>query len=497
MRRIHKRTAALLLVAAMAAGTALTGCGRKDVDYSLDNDSTDGDGGLASKLGIPESYSGTLEGIDAGTGLSEVKIDASQITVPDSDSMSVTYYVGNDGGNEYKKRVCESFFDVDAGIYFYDWEHPYRGDIEREIEIWKTRANEVDSDSELEYYDSYIASLEEELKNASDERQGAGDYSESVFVGSVGSDMYMVSFMTEDDGTISGFSIDYFPTDSLLDYKSVDGASSVYRYSGEYVDSEDSANKSSISEDEAVQVGLEFLTACGITDVTATDVYDLIWDYSDEQYNTIMTEKDGYSITYRRSVDGIAPYSPYVYSIDLLMGDGDVWYDTEDELFELYVDDSGVTYAYCYDYYKASGDKEENVSLITWDEALEALPKAINTYYADNENGYDSISFNDVRLAYYKLGDDGRVKYAPVWVFAQCEASETGDTLDVDNPVQLVMLNAMTGELIDLRNELSSQDMDDLLSSTYIAEPEIEDIDETEEELQTDTDAPETAEVSE
>ena len=51
----YKKAAALLLVTSLVAGTALTGCGKKKVDYNMGDDENGGGGGkLASRLDVPE-----------------------------------------------------------------------------------------------------------------------------------------------------------------------------------------------------------------------------------------------------------------------------------------------------------------------------------------------------------------------------------------------------------------------------------------------------------
>ena len=453
----------MLLVTTLAASTVLAGCGKKKVDYNMgdDSDGSGGGGKLASRLDVPDSYEGTLEGIDSETGLTEVKVNATKINVPDTDKMSVSYYQQNTVDNEYKKRVCENFFDVSAGVYAYSWEKPYKGDIEREIENYQKLAEQVTSDDEKSYFDDYINSLKEQLKTAADEREGAGDYSAEAFVGSKGENMYMISFNSTETGTSGGFSIDYYPSDQLINYRPKEGATSLYTYSSDYYDGEDTANTATMSQDDAIQQGINFLAGCGISDIIETNCTDLVWEYSDSSYNTLASEKSGYVVTYKRSVDGIAPYTPYVYNIDS-MNSSDEWYDTMDETFELSIDDNGIVSAYCYDYFKATGDKEENVDLISWEDALKALPKAVNTYYTDNKTQYSSIEFNDVQLAYYKIKDGDKYEYTPVWVFAQCEKASDDSTadengLDTTSPTQLIMINAVSGDLIDLKKVLSSQ----------------------------------------
>lgn len=460
MRKTFGKAVAAAIVASLVLGTALTGCGKKDVDYSLDGDGNGGAGGdgtLAGRLGIPESYDGTVEGIDEATGLTEVTISDSEIETPDSDKMSIVYYEDNVGDSDYKKRVCESFFDANAGIYVYDWENPYKEDVEREISSAEKLAKEVTSDEDKQYYDEYIAELQEQLKTATTEREGAGNYSADSFVGSVGENMFIISFMSNTDGNTAGFSISYYPSASLIEYKSVDGATSTYFYSAEFADEDNQTNTASMSQEDAAATALDFLAGCGITDVIQTGINDLMWDFSDAEYNTVSTEKNGYVVSFKRSVDGNAPYTPYVYNLDIF-NTSNVWYDTADETFDISLDDNGILEAYCYDYYKATGDKEDGVSLISWEDALKSLTKAVNTCYTKYTTNYSSIAFNDVRLTYYKVKDDAGYKYIPVWAFAECEEYE--GTIESEYPTQLILLDATTGDYIDLAETYEAEGLD-------------------------------------
>jgi hypothetical protein len=462
MRKLGRRKAvASFLIVALAAGTAMTGCGKKKVDYGVDGESgSKGDGAkLASKLNVPESVDETLEGIDSDTGLTSVTVKDSSIEVPDTDSMSVVYYEENTVDSDYRKRVCESFFDTDAGIYVYDWDKPYKEDVQSQIDMYQDLIDQSTDEDEKSYLEDYLDTLEEQLKTASDEREGAGDYSSDTYVGYVGESMFMIGFTSSDYGTGAGFYIDYYPSDSLIEYRPKDGATNVYSYSNEYSDEDNGTNMASMSEDEAIAKGLEFLASCGISDVIETNAADLLWEYSDASYNTVADELDGYVVTYMRSVEGISPYAPNVYNIDILNTD-DAWYDSLNETFELNIDDNGIITAYCNDILKATDNKDSNVELISWDDALKALPEAINTYYSANTTQYSTIEFNDVRLAYYMIQDGDTYKYTPVWVFAQADES-AGDELDVDYPLQLVMLDATNGELIDLTKVLTVESYSD------------------------------------
>ena len=72
----YKKMAALAIAGVLATGTALTGCGKKNIDYSVDGESGNGgssdSGSLQGKYGIPESCDTTLDagGNSAGYGRS-------------------------------------------------------------------------------------------------------------------------------------------------------------------------------------------------------------------------------------------------------------------------------------------------------------------------------------------------------------------------------------------------------------------------------------------
>ena len=79
-------------------------------------------------------------------------------------------------------------------------------------------------------------------------------------------------------------------------------------------------------------------------------------------------------------MDGVAPYTPNVYGLDTLATSDETWYDTMDETFQLGIDDNGLISAYCLDSFRATGDKKDNVDLISWEDALKKLPEAVNKY---------------------------------------------------------------------------------------------------------------------
>jgi hypothetical protein len=463
MRKFNNKTTAILFVAVLSATTALSGCGKKKIDYDVeDGQETDNDGdgaGLAARLGIPESYEGDLE--VGSSGLDSIKIDDDDIITPSTDSMSVVSFTKNTIDNEYKQQVCEAIFDQSQGIYEYDWEHMTKDDIQVQIDMYNQIVEEGTASGDedtVEYAQEYIDYLNEEMENAVDERSGAGDYSGTDFIGYIGQNQYMISFSDSDDSLGASFDLSYYPYETMINYRPCEGAVYVYAYDSIYGDDgyDDSIpNECTLSKDDAAELAKQFLDDCGIDDVIQTNISDLLWEYYDSSYEVVSTAYDGYIVTFERSINGTAPYSADLSMVDTLE-DESVWSNTE--TFTLNIDDSGVISASCYPLLKATGEEEKNVSLLTWDEILKSLNENLPTYYAEHTTSYSDITFNDVRLTYYKIPDastEDAYTYTPVWIFA--EAEKYDGEYDYDYPVQAVMVNAMDGSIIELTDVLEDE----------------------------------------
>ena len=434
----------------------LTGCGhKKQVDYGLEDDSEAADTGvlLASKLNVPESYKGEVSGISSETGLSAVRIDAPEIKVPETDRMSVQHCSVNHIDSEYKKRICENFFDTDEGVYVYDWDKPYKDDVEEEIaNIQELSANASDDETKA-MYDESLKGLQEELRHASDEREGAGDYTADAFIGYKDGVSWLASFEEEEDHA-AGFNI--YMLGDAINYRPKEGATWASQYSSEYshgMTLPDNAAK--ISRDAAIDQGMEFLASCGITGIVCTSCYDNMWQYYDQSEENIGNELDGYKITYKRAVDGVAVYTPVVYGLDITNSasddeESDIVYESENETFTVTIDDKGIFALSGTDAVRMDGEREGNVELLSWDDILKALPEAVNSFYTENKTQYSEINFNDVRLTYFKMKDGDSYKYAPVWVFSECSTEEDGTISELIPPSQIIMLDAQNGQLIDM-----------------------------------------------
>ena len=85
-QKLWRKKKFVVMAAAFACIAALSACGKKDTDYNVDVGNGDG-GSVQSKYSIPESCDTTF---DAGsTGLKEIRLTDSDITVPNTGAMYV------------------------------------------------------------------------------------------------------------------------------------------------------------------------------------------------------------------------------------------------------------------------------------------------------------------------------------------------------------------------------------------------------------------------
>lgn len=455
----RKKITAWMLAGTMSVLMLTSGCGKKEVDYNMgDNPSGNGsstEGGLAGRLGIPESCDVSIN--TGSSGLQSINLTDDEVGIPSSDGMSVGYYEQIQIDNAYKQQLVESFLDKGQGIYERDYEHRIKSEIEAEIEsIKQDQANMAEQGYTDPWYDSYIAQLEEELQDAPDEYPAAGDYSGSDFIGMMDGREYSVSIYVNEEIDAPGMTANLMPMDEFQ-YRPYEGATNGYCYDGPLTKDFTENNYCQMTEEEACGVADEFLSRCGVTDMVQAETHVLEWDYYDgNSGEDIATEYDGYVIHYNRGINGTPAYQGQVYNVDNLNMD-DAWINMPSETFCVYVDDNGVLEANWTILYTATGEEETNVDLMTWDEMLEAANENIPAYYEKYPTNYKKIDFNDVRLSYYPVVDEGKensYKYIPVWVFSQYE--EYVDSDESAYPRQLVILNAMDGTVIDLLEQAKS-----------------------------------------
>ena len=209
-------------------------------------------------------------------------------------------------------------------------------------------------------------------------------------------------------------------------------------------------NKCIYSVDEAKTIADDFLLDLGISDVQVKGVSDLMWAYYDDSGNPAgASEWDGYIFQYGR-VAGTQPVADYAYyDTDYLSGeDDDVELDLPHESYTIYVDGNGVINAGWKDYLEPTG-QTDSVTLLSFDEMIQKAEKAIPEFYKKYKTSYREVIFDHLELGYClrQTEDQDTYCFVPAWIFSRQEAADN----DHDDPYtsQLVILDAVTGELID------------------------------------------------
>lgn len=446
------------VIAVMLVGMLMvSGCGRKEVDYNLDQNQGDtgdnagtADGALADRLGIPKSYSGDIR--VGNSGLVCIAIEDYDIEVPSTDSMRIEYLEANTMDAEYKQKIAQTVFGRSDGIYQYDYEQIIRSkhDIEQEMEIKQWCIDYMKNAGETEFLDEYeedLVKLQQDYENAPEEHETPGDWSASKYIGDMGDIQFMLEFSPYNEALYFVYHISYNMAPIL--YRPYRGAMQAFYSSGDDIEAEEGENQCSWNREEALEMARDFLNDCGIKDVAVEWERNLKWQYfASGSSEDITNEIDGYSFRFVRSIDGNAVYHEDTYEVDTLTQGAEFY-----EIYDVWIDDNGVLDAYCYDMFRPTGQTEENVSLLSWKEILEIADITIPEYYTEHKTNYDTVTFNDVKLTYFLVNgkDENSYQYIPVWVFE--EENENGA------PIQLIMMDAVTGEQIDI-NERKFEDIE-------------------------------------
>ncbi len=434
MKKKTKAVAFLIVISLITGG--VSGCGDKAdeiindmMDMAEEDGSSDSSTGtLSAKLGVPSSYQGSL---DTGeSGLSSITIDLEDIDVTAVDNMSVVYCEKVTQDAEYKKQVCESIFDAGKGIYIYDEENQTADYYEEAALLYQEMADDAyaaGNEDIAKIYEEYIAGAEKNIETAPSERESAGDYSESSFLGYIGENQYVLSFFdVQEDGLgrFSNMSLSYYPQYAergLAEYKSVEDSSSTYAYSNEYYEDEDMNNECTLSKNEAVSYGLDFFSDIGVLDIASDEIYDLRWTYDDSIYNTVETELDGYVISFLRYIDGALAYNGGMEA-DVVEDGEDAIYMYCPETYTMEIDSNGIVEVYCINMLQTVD--EEDAELLSWSDLMDAMDENLSEYLIENPTGFSDLTYNNACLTYIKIkdenSDDGYI-YIPAWYFSYVE----------------------------------------------------------------------------
>lgn len=396
---------------------------------------------LAQKLEIPENAHVELA-VD-GTQLKKIAVDAADIKVPDTDRMYTKEYTLVGFDKEDKEKILRAILDKDIGVH--------------------------NAPSDEAMTESYVDII---LKRTDDEL----DLSADDFIGKIDGRIFEIHFISYDNAGGGGIQMWelYREIPQELQEQQVENISyevlePMNEGLNELLSDEEKENRNALDEvenkcgltaDEARQKALDYLDKWNLWDLREVSVADVCREGSDAEHNVIVTEKYGYEMNYVSAINGQLVYQPGTTEIDTLRaknedGNGvDAYYNSEITTYYVGIDDKGITRFGCTYPMKSEDGLHEVSNLISWDEALESLQKAIPKHFEGYE-GYSAVTFDDVRLTYFRTKTgEGTYEIIPVYVFAESSDGESDESdayaYGSGYPLQLVMLDARDGQEVDV-----------------------------------------------
>lgn len=492
--KLKKLIAAALMLTAGAV--IFTGCGKENVDYNIGNGTATGSDSMAekdsagrgnagesgeirTKVNAPDSYEGEIPVGDSG--LKSINIKADKIEIPDVSTMSVIYCDKAYGGEEFEKNILEKCFDTEKGLYIEDHLHLNKDDMDLQIEKYQKGYDAAMAAGDTEYIERYSDALEtyrNGAHNVMSDRVPLTDYTDidtrSDILGYRGDELYSMTF---DSGADSVFGVNadmrIYPVQQIDNLRPLADAQDVVGVSFYENSIEETGvdNKSEMTAEEAQDIARDYFESIGVADTMVSYCTDMYWCYYDYKNDIIAEEADGYVVSMKRTVNGAELYNPYLNNIDYFDTSGDISYLLTNEAFKVYVYDDRVIGANMTIGFNKI-DEDSNVGLLTWDEILEAAKTGIPEYYGslDNKTGYLDITFDEVKLTYYRVNDtetdeNGNevmkgYRLIPVWAFVCTDPGKNGGDNFVGAgdrdmyPFQLVIINAMDGSVVNLAEEV-------------------------------------------
>ena len=440
-----------IISAVMCAVIAFTGCSDKDINYETDDSGVSGAdalvseeasadenrGFLAQQLGIPESAKTDLP-VD-GTNLKKISIDDKDIIVPDKDRMYTKSYRMGILTDTTREEIVKTFLDESEGIYNYP-EEMFNEDVDR-------------------------AGIDKYLEDNSGEKP---DYSGEYFIGKMNGVPYIVRFMSSDWSIDEAFAVSRAYPEEITDEMAARQIRSITYYDynpddlNEDTEKEESTDKEAenscgMNPEQAGRKAAEDMASWGFKDVVQTSIIDMYKGYDGADYNVIEYDKDGYIVRFDASINDTAIYQPVATGIDTITSssgeDGYVdtgsYYYSERSYYQMSFNEDGIVTFYGYWPMRSEDELHQVDKLITWDEAVESLKKAVPQHFA-GYTGYSEVTFNDVRLTYFrtKTGDK-QYEVIPVYVFAQLESWAE----ESNAPTQLIMIDARDGSEVDIMQD--------------------------------------------
>lgn len=460
----------------------ICGCSDKEVDYNMDtkNEQEINKAALESmsQLKEAETWNDTCSVTTADGQKINMTINA-DITVPDTDSMSVVEVEETVIDADFKKHLLDNFF-AGNDVYYYDAKHQTRSGLERlikeqedavdaaEQKITDTKEEatmqEFLTDAEFyvedakEYAREQAALLQQYqtlLETATDDYIVATEYDScNKYLGYREEIPFVVTFQED---AKEGFpyiqiAIDEMYVDKECYYgpeelKNIN-ADNIFRCADK---TEVGANTCTLSKEEARELADRFIEQIGRSNQVCSEEADLTWKSFDDTGNT-KTVTYGYRFIYGIGVDDVAfrEYGDYQDYSEFYSGNLNTY--SLDEHMEVDVTDKGIISIQMYNPLTVNSITKQ-VELLP----LSTIQSIMKDEVMEHTERYDFSQykyFHFMELIYFRVKNkdiQGNYSYIPTWRLCQIQKPNGIDRNAYYHPI---LVNAIDGSVIYVEDEL-------------------------------------------
>jgi hypothetical protein len=467
-KNVMRRCAVSFVITTALLG--ISGCGEKNVDYSLgsgENKESAGDEsvtGIRKELGIPADCDQTFAVGDSGISTISVKDD--EIDVPDVDGMKKISFEKIQFTPETVQKLVEGILEKDKGIRYRDEYLMTRDEVQQQIDRLNEGLNTgVYGADDVDWVNEQLQDYKQQLSTSPEQLPEVTNYEElhQEYDGQRDGYDCTLSFSEQFQGNDVYITFKQVDSEKNEKIAQVDGAEDILYVSTDDIenfDTTDMDNQCKKSQSEAVSDALNFLNKSGIEGFVDEDVKPCVveWIGNDDVLDTVL---DGYVIVMHRDLAGGRAFSDSIASVDNISTD-EGWLRDGVEEITMYVNDSGVFEMFCNIWGDSSSISSQDVTLMSWSDIMGKADEQLADYYKSRPTGFSSVEFNQVSLTYVLTADDsGNLFYEPMWVFEQCETSggtsgsqsEDSEVSTSDKEIrQLAYIDAVDGHLVDVLN---------------------------------------------
>ncbi|MBE5934065.1 MAG: hypothetical protein E7263_11670 [Lachnospiraceae bacterium] len=411
-------------VLALSLVIGLTGCGKKQVDYSdategVHGDTTSDASQLSEEDNIPEHIEYVIQG-----EMGDITVYA-DIKLPDAyRKCAVVELEETPFEDEDIKKYADLIYD--EGSYFLYM--PYN---DEEVAFLKDKLSNLSqlstTDRERTKFDETIGWLETAYFTEEDET----DYEELKFYNPRVPKEGECTLLGEVDGRCYILRFMYDENNSLMTLERWESYEDIFAQDTgqESIDMRLEGNNCIYSQEEAEELAIDFVRQIGFEDydvVCTNNVYCTEYNY-DPTHQSYDSRVEGYNVYLGRTYDNYSftysssNYPRNIFNSLVLDEDGNATTIDGYEYVRVYVDNQGLCQAEIVNPMLETGNVTDDVALMPF-EKVDSVAQEVLKDYADSSN--NNLSVMEIELGYGMIRQDGKVALVPMWYYFQGDYSK-------------------------------------------------------------------------